>query len=106
MDDKADILRKYYLDVSNAWAFSSPGKVYRVLKKLYPGKYTQHYIQKWLNGLDAYSVQKQVRHKFKTAKVLVTSIEDQFDADLTYVGNLVRENDGVHYTIFYTLWTC
>ena len=94
------LLEKYYFSVKHPASFSSVQKLYRVLQKKYPGKFSKPYLQKWLNGIDAYSVQKQVRHKFKTAQVRVTSIDSQFEADLSYVGNIAKENDNIHYLLF------
>ncbi|MES9902545.1 MAG: DDE-type integrase/transposase/recombinase [Sedimenticola sp.] len=99
-NNKETLLRNYYMNVANPAAYSSPDKVYRVLRKKYPGKFTKRYIRNWLDGIDAYSVQKQVRHKFKTANVRVTSIDAQFDADLSDVGNLANENDDIHFLLF------
>ena len=98
--DKKALLEKYYYKASNPAAFSSPRRLYKVLKKKYPGKFSIHYIQKWLDGIDSYSVQKQARHKFKTLQVRVNSIDAQFEADLSYVGNLAKENDNIHYLLF------
>ena len=53
-----------------------------------------------MDGIDAYSVQKQVRQKFKTPKVRVTSIDSQFDADLSDVDNIAKDNDGIRYLLF------
>ena len=86
--------------MSNPAAYNSPEKVYRVLKKKYPGQFSRYFIQKWLDGIDAYSVQKQVRQKFKTPKVRVTSIDSQFDADLSDVNNIAKDNDGIRYLLF------
>ena len=47
-------------------------------------------------------MQKQVRRKFKTAQVRVTSIDAQFDADLSYVRNLAKEKEKVQYLLFAT----
>lgn len=99
-DTKKRLLEKYYYSVKNPASFSSVQKLYRVLERKYPGKFSKTYLQKWLNGVDAYSVQKQARHKFKTAQVRVTSIDSQFDADLSYVGNIAKENDHIHYLLF------
>lgn len=97
---KEEILKNYYFSISNPAAYSSPEKVYRVLKKRYPGQFSRYFIQKWLDGIDAYSVQKQVRQKFKTPKVRVTSIDSQFDADISDVSNIAKENDGIRYLLF------
>ena len=58
-EKKERILEKYYYTIANPAAFSSPQKLHKVLEKIYPGLFSQYYIQKWLNGIDAYSVQKQ-----------------------------------------------
>lgn len=99
-DDRKAILERYYHTVSNPAAFSSPERLYKVLKKKYPGKFSKYFIQKWLDGIDSYSVQKQARHKFKTLQVRVNSIDAQFEADLSYVGNLAKENDKIKYLLF------
>ena len=96
---KKTILEKYYYKVSNPAAFSSPERLYKILKKKYPGIFSKYFIQKWLDGIDSYSVQKQARHKFKTLQVRVNSIDAQFEADLAYVGNLSKENDGINYLL-------
>ena len=97
---KKDILEKYYHGASNPAAFSSPERVYKVLQKKYPGTFSKRFIQKWLDGIDSYSVQKQARHKFKTLEVRVNSINAQFEADLAYVGNIAKENDNINYLLF------
>ena len=98
--DKKAILEKYYYTVSNPAAFSSPGRLYKVLNKKYPGVFSKYFIQKWLDGIDSYSIQKQARHRFPTLQVRVNSINAQFEADLSYVGNLAKENDNVTYLLF------
>lgn len=98
--ERRKILEEYYYSAKNPAAFSSPQKLYTVLQKKYPGKFSKAYLQKWLNGIDPYSIQKQVRRKFKTAQVRVTSIDSQFEADLSYVGNIAKENDNIQYLLF------
>ena len=100
---KKDILEKYYHVMSNPAAFSSPERVYKVLQKKYPGTFSKRFIQKWLDGIDSYSVQKQARHKFKTLEVRVNSINAQFEADLAYVGNIAKENENINYLLFVIL---
>ncbi|MES9883136.1 MAG: DDE-type integrase/transposase/recombinase, partial [Sedimenticola sp.] len=74
-------------------------KLYRVLSTRYPGQFSRKYIGKWLEGVDSYSVLKQVKRKFRTPNVRVTSIDEQFDADLMSVQNIAKENDGVNYLL-------
>ena len=74
-------------------------KFFKILNKDYPGVFTQNFIQKWLDKQDSYSIQKQVRHRFKTQQVRVSSIHEQFDVDLMSVGNLSKENNGIRYLL-------
>ena len=65
--------------------------------KKYPGQITLSFIQQWLNNQDSYSIQKQVRRRFRTPNDRVTFIGEQFDVDLMSVSNLAKYNDGVQY---------
>lgn len=99
--NKKQILEKYYFDVKNPAAFGSEIKLYKVLKERYPGKFTRAYIRKWLEGVDSYSVLKQVRRKFRTPNVRVTFIDEQFDGDLSEIPKaIVKDNDGFRYLLF------
>ena len=51
--DKKTILEKYYYTASNPAAFSSPGPLYKVLSKKYPGTFLKHFTQKLLDGVDS-----------------------------------------------------
>ena len=99
-EQKETILSTYYYNDKNPGAFRGPRKLFLVLQKKYPGVFTLPFIRKWLNDQDSYSLLKEPRHRFKTAKVLVTSIDEQFDADLTSVENLKKYNDGVRFLLF------
>ncbi len=72
------ILENYYFNVKNPAAYAGLEKLYRVLARRYPGQFSRKYIEKWLEGVDSYSVLKQVRRKFRTPNVRVTSIDEQF----------------------------
>ena len=66
--DKKATLEKYYTTASNLAAFSSPARLYKVLNKKYPGTFSRHFIKKWLEGVDSYSVQKQADIDSKPSK--------------------------------------
>ena len=97
---KEKLLSEYYFILKQPGAYSGPQKLYRILQKTYPGVFSLHFITKWLNNTDAYSLSKEVRHPFKTSRVVVSSIDEQFDADLTSVENLKKDNDGVRFLLF------
>ena len=45
-------------------------------------------VQNWLEKQEAYTLHKPIRHKFKTRRVLVNGIDDQWQADLVDMQNL------------------
>jgi hypothetical protein len=97
--DKDAILETEYFNPERPAAYAGPQKVFSVLRRKYPGLFTLEYISKWLSKQDAYAVQKPIRHRFKTANVRVTSINEQWDVDLLSMINLSNDNDGVRYLL-------
>ena len=63
--------------------------------KKYPGVFTEQFISHWFQKQESYVISKQVHRKFKMASVPVSPSGEQYDVDLTSVGNLSIENDGV-----------
>ena len=94
------LLEGQYYNFSKAGAFLSPEKLYRVLKSKAKTHVGQHTLRKWLQNQDSYNLQKPVRRSFKRARVIVSGINDQCDADLADVSNISKENDGVKYLLF------
>lgn len=97
---KEDILKAYYFTASNPAAYSGAPKLYRIINRKYPKLFSLKFVENWLNNQDAYSIQKGVRHRFKTANVRVSTIGEQFDIDLLSMINISKENDGVQYLLF------
>ena len=98
-EERKNILQQYYFNITNRGSFAGAKTLYQILNKKYPKQFTVYFIQKWLNTQDSYSLQKQVRHKFKTPQVRVSSIREQCDADFMSVGNLSKENNGIQYLL-------
>ena len=99
LKDKEELLQKYYYDARNPGAFAGPQKLFRVLNRQYPGVFSLPFLKAWLNDQDAYSLQKPVRHRFKTPQVRVSGINEQWDIDLLSMANLAKENDGVQFLL-------
>ena len=95
--EKEEILNRYYFNPKNAGALSGPIKLFRVIPKTYPGQFKLGFVKRWLSNQDSYSIQKQVRHRFKTANVRVTFINEQWDIDLADMSNIAKENNSVKY---------
>ncbi|XP_035225456.1 uncharacterized protein LOC118197988 [Stegodyphus dumicola] len=63
------------------------------------GKVSRKEIQTWLEGIDAYTLHKPIRRKFPTNRVIVYSIDQQWQADLVDVSHLRDHNDGYRYIL-------
>ncbi|XP_069136808.1 uncharacterized protein [Argopecten irradians] len=72
-------------------------KSYRYLRKEGKYKVGLHTIRRFLQDIDAYSLQRPLRYKFKTRKVISQGIDVLWDVDLADVSNLAKENDGIRY---------
>lgn len=94
------ILQKLYYKLPTAGAYLGPDKLYRVLKKRGVNNIGRYTVRKWLQNQDDYSLQKPVRQTFRKARVVVSGIDNQFDADLGDLSNLSHENDDVKYLLF------
>lgn len=92
-------LESIYFDLDSPISYAGPTKIYKYLKK--EGKYNVglHAIRKWLQDVDAYSLQRPVRYKFKTRRVISQGIDFLWDVDLADVSNLAKHNDGVRYLL-------
>ena len=92
-----EYLEENYFDVKSPISFAGPLKIYNHLKNNSPYKVGIHAIRRWLQNVDAYSLQRPLRYKFKTRRVISQGIDALWDVDLADVSNLASENDGVRY---------
>lgn len=97
--EKSDFLKKYYYDISNPAAYTTPGKLYQALKPNKKYKISKYFITKWLRQQDAYTLQRQVRRPKKTPNIRVSGLNVQWSMDLMDVQNLSKENDGVRFLL-------
>lgn len=98
--EKESILQNYYHKTKRPSAFAGPQKLYRILKKKISRSIYIIFYQEVVRNEDSYSLSKEPRQNFKTAKVFVSSIDEQFDADSTSEGNLKKYTDGVRFLLF------
>lgn len=92
-------LQRIYYDPKHPGSFKGPNKLHRVVKK--EGKFNVGIgkIRNWLNSQESYSLHKPVRRIFKRAKVIVTGLNDQYEADLADMQRLKRKNNGVSFLL-------
>lgn len=56
-------------------------------------------VQEWLGKQNVYTLHKPIKHKFKTRRVLVSSIDDQWQADLVDMQKYKNQNKNMNYIL-------
>jgi hypothetical protein len=91
-------LEAIYYNPSHPASFSGAKKLKFFLQK--NGSDVSTYkIQKWLQHQEPFSLQRQVRRKFKRSPVIVQGIDDQWDADLMDMTKFSKYNDGIKFIL-------
>ena len=96
--DSLNFLSDYYFDTKSPVAFTSPLALYREPKKRYPSL-TFRLVKTWLQSKDTYTFHKPVRYNFPRNRVIVTGIDDQWQADLVDISSLARFNKGCKFLL-------
>ena len=91
--DSSDFLSDYYFNTKSPVAFTSPLALYREAKKRYP-PLTFHQVKTLLQSKETYTLHKPVWYNFPRNRVIVTGIDDQWQADLVDISSLARFNKG------------
>ena len=96
--DSLNFLSDYYFDTKSPVAFTSPLALYREAKKRYPSL-TFRQVKTWLQSKDTYTLHKPVRYNFPRNRVIVTGIDDQWQADLVDITSLAPFNKGYKFLL-------
>lgn len=108
MDPSEEIIENQYTDPSQTASFSSVDKLYRTLKDKGISKGS---IRRWLRKRDEHTLHHFVRRHFPRQRVIVGSIDYQWDADLVDMNAYTSDNDGYKYILVcidilsHYLWT-
>ena len=97
-DYSLDFLSHYYFDTKSPVAFTSPLALYREARKRYPFL-TFRQVKTWLQSKETYTLHKTVQYNFPRNRVIVTGIDDQWQADLVDVSSLARFNKGYKFLL-------
>lgn len=94
-----DYLRKIYYDPSHPASYEGLKTLYSAVKK--EGKYriSHQQIKNWLQNQEAYSLNKTVKRNFQRGRVIVSGIDDQWDADLASFIRYAQDNNGYKYLL-------
>ena len=91
--DSLDVLSDYYFNTESPVAFTGPLASYREAKKRHPSL-TFRQVKTWLRSKDTYTLHKLVRYNFSRNRIIVTEIDDQWQANLVDISSLARFNKG------------
>ena len=97
-DYSLGFLSHYYFDTKSPVAFTSPLALYREAEKRYPSL-TFRQVKTWLQAKDTYTLHKPVRYNFPRNRVIVTGIDDQWQADLVEFNSLARFKKGFKFLL-------
>ena len=92
-------LEEVYYKVGHPASYTAPDKLYRWLKDYGDYKPSKKYIKNWLKGIETYGLHREVKRKFPRNKVIVSAIDEQWDADLMDMSNISKHNNGFKYVL-------
>ena len=70
-----------------------------LLKKMENIRFHTTKLKKWLQKQNSYSINKTAKRNFQRSHVIVSGIDDQFDADLASFISYANDNDGYKYLL-------
>ena len=94
-------LSRVYISPEHAASFTGLDKLYRAVKNQFPSV-TRKEIRKWAENNLSYLLHKPSRRTFKRNKVYAPEIDSLWEADLAFVQDVAKENDGVNHLLVVT----
>jgi hypothetical protein len=91
-----ELMRTVFYDPTQG--FSGETEFLRRIRLVYP-KATNRLVKKWLEKQPTYTMHKPARRKYERNKVLVSGIDEQWQADLVDMQKLTKFNDGYRYIL-------
>ncbi|GBN86399.1 hypothetical protein AVEN_109083-1 [Araneus ventricosus] len=88
-------MNEAYQDPKHVASFSGVDSLYRAGE----GQVSKKAIQKWLQAVNAYTLHKPVRKKFRTNRVIAYAIDQQWQADLVDLISIKKFNKGFRYIL-------
>ena len=83
-------LHDIYYDPRHPGAFAGPDKLHRIVQREGVRNIGLHKIKQWLQDQDAYSLQRSVRRKHKTNRIVPRGRDSMWDMDLADVSNVKK----------------
>jgi hypothetical protein len=95
-----DYLSAVYTNPSLGGAFTGPAKFYKWVLAQGEFKPSLAYVKNWLQGVEAYTLHRDIKRKFPRNKVYVSVIDELWDVDLAVYENISKYNDNYKYVIY------
>lgn len=93
--NNVQLIKQIYNDPRHPGSYGGVQTIYRALD----GKVSVEDIKKYLQGENTYTLHKPVRRQFSRNRVMVSGINQNWQADLVDMRHLADENDGYHYLL-------
>ena len=88
-------MKEIYPIPNHAASFGGVNALYHAADR----KISKKDIQNWLSGIDSYTLHKPARRRFPTNRVIVGSIDQQWQTDLADLSSLQKYNQGYRYLL-------
>ena len=98
MDKQDKILKELYFNIKNPHSYSGLSSLLREVKKR-KLKIKDDKVREWLLQQEEYTLHRPIRKKFKRNKVIVTGIDDTWQADLVDISKLANQNNGIKFLL-------
>uniref|UniRef100_A0A3B1JVY7 Integrase catalytic domain-containing protein n=1 Tax=Astyanax mexicanus TaxID=7994 RepID=A0A3B1JVY7_ASTMX len=93
------LLKKIYYDPSNPGSYGGVESLQRAIFEKKGSRANIKDVKNWLSAQDAYTLHKPVLGKFKTNRVFVKNMDEQWQADLVDMSNLSKDNKDMKFML-------
>jgi hypothetical protein len=90
-------LTELYYDPQKAGSFSGLHKFWNVIKDNNEYNLTYGDVKEWLNGQEVYVRHKPVKRVFERQRIIMSALDQQWDADIMDMVKFSRKNNGYRY---------
>lgn len=96
--NRNNFLKKLYYSIKEPGSFSAPAKFYRAVKEK-NNNISRKQVHDWLNAQDTYTLHRRTRKKFHRNRIIVSSIDNQWQTDLIDIQKIAKYNKGNRYIL-------
>ena len=96
-EEESNYLSNIYFNPEHPASFQNPLRLYGIVQKEGKHRISHGQIKNWIQKKHSYSTNKAVKRHFQRGRVVVSGIDDQWDADLASLIPFGEANDGYKY---------